>query len=110
MSEVENVIKEVETKVEGVVETVATEAKRIVGEVVAKEKSAVIQLKAEEKLFLADTELEFLKAQAEIQRLTKIAEEKSKAYQAYVEGLFKTYVVTKAEYVFDGAARVLKAL
>ena len=110
MSEVENVVNAVEGEVKSVAEAVVAEVKKVEGEVVAKEKAAVIQLKAEEKLALADLELEFLKIQTEVQRLSKLAEEKSKAYQAVVEGLFKTYLVTKAEYVFDGAVRVLKAL
>ena len=107
---VETVVNAVEGEVKSVAEAVVAEVKKVEGEVVAKEKAAVIKLKAEEELFLADAELSFLKAQTEIQRLSKLAEEKSKAYTAYVDGLFKTYAVTKAEYVFDGAVRVLKAL
>ena len=105
---VDQVIEAVENKVETVAGVVATEAKAEVAKVEEKVKEAVIQLKAEEKLFLADTELEFLKIQTEIQRLTKLAEDKSKGYQAYVEGLFKTYGVTKAEYLIQRAVRVQK--
>ena len=106
MGEVENVVSAVENKVEAVVAEVKAEVVKVEGAVKAK----IVNIKAEEKLVLADLELEFLKAQTEIQRLSKIAEEKSKAYQAYIEGLYTTYGVTKAEYVFDGAVRVLKAL
>lgn len=106
MGEVENVVSAVENKVEAVVAEVKAEVVKVEEAVKAK----IVNIKAEEKLVLADLELEFLKAQTEIQRLSKIAEEKSKAYQAYIEGLYTTYGVTKAEYVFDGAVRVLKAL
>ena len=106
MGEVENVVSAVENKVEAVVAEVKAEVVKVEGAVKAK----IVNIKAEEKLVLADLELEFLKAQTEIQRLSKIAEEKSKAYQEYIEVLYTTYGVTKAEYVFDGAVRVLKAL
>lgn len=103
-------VAEAVTAVENKVEAVVAEVKAEVVKVEEAVKAKIVNIKAEEKLVLADLELEFLKAQTEIQRLSKIAEEKSKAYQAYVEGLYTTYGVTKAEYVFDGAVRVLKAL
>jgi hypothetical protein len=46
----------------------------------------------------------------EIQRLSKLAEEKSKTYTAYIENLYKTYVITKVEYVFDGSVNAFKKL
>jgi hypothetical protein len=46
----------------------------------------------------------------ELQRLSKLAEEKSKAYQTTVEGLFSTYIISKAEYVFDGVTNTFKKL
>ena len=108
MSEVENVVNAVEGEVKSVAEAVVAEVKKVEGEVVAKEKATVIQLKAEESLILREAELDFLKANMEIQRLTKIAEAKSKTYQEYVESLFKQYVLDKASYIFDGAANVFK--
>ena len=118
---IETAVKAVEATVEGEVKTVAesvvAEAQKVEGEVVAevkkveeKVKAALVDIKAEEKLFLSDAELEFLKAQLEIQRLQKIADAKSKAYTEYVENLFKTYVLDKASYVFDGAVRNFKKL
>jgi hypothetical protein len=99
------------------VQAVESEALKIEGEVVAAEekvvaevKAAVVQVVAEEKLFLREAELEFLKAQVEIQRLTKIAEAKSEAYTKYVENLFVKYGLSKAEYVFDGAVNAFKKL
>ena len=125
---VEGAVTSVETKVEGevaavegeaksVAEAVVTEAKKVEGDVVKeadkvveKVKAAFVGLIADEKLFLREAELEFLKAQMEIQRLNKIAEAKSKAYTDYVEQLFTKYGLTKAEYVFDGAVAQFKKL
>jgi hypothetical protein len=113
-TEVKAAVAEVEKAVEGTVEKAEGEVKAVAqsieGQVVSKEKTAVVQIKAEEKLFLRETELEYVKAQAEIQRLTKITEEKSKQYQTFVESLFKTYVVDKAEYIFDGGINAFKKL
>lgn len=100
----------VEVKAETVAEAVATEVKAEVVKVEEAVKAKIVNIKAEEKLFLREAELEFLRAQMEIQRLTKIAEDKSKAYQAYIENLYKTYAITKVEYVFDGAVNAFKAL
>lgn len=107
---IEGEVKAVETKAENVAEAVVAEAKKIEGEVVAAIKAAVVQIKTEEKLFLREAELEFLKANMEIQRIQKIAEGKSKEYQTFVENLFKTYVLDKAEYVFDGSVNAFKKL
>lgn len=107
---VETVVKSIETKVESVAEAVVAEVKKVEGEVVAKEKAAVVKLKAEESLVLRELELEYLKAQTQIQQLAKVTEEKSKAYQANVENLFKTYVLDKAEYTFDAAVNAFKKL
>jgi hypothetical protein len=106
MSELENIVKAVEgeaKKIEGEVVAVAEKAVEVV-------KAALVQVVAEEKLFLREAELEYLKAQLEIQRLGKIAEEKSKAYQAFVENLFVKYGLSKAEYVFDGTVNAFKKL
>ena len=93
---IETAVKAVEATVEGEVKTVAevvvAEAQKVEGEVSAevkkveeKVKAALVDIKAEEKLFLREAELEFLKAQMEIQRLQKLADAKSKAYTEYVE-------------------------
>jgi hypothetical protein len=111
---IEGEVKSVETKVDTVAEAVVAEVKaeasKVEGEVVAKEKAAIIQLKSDEKLFLREAELEFLKAQMQIQNLTKITEAKTKEYQTYVENLFKTYVIDKSEYVFDATVNAFKKL
>ena len=107
---VENEVKAVEAKVETVAQAVEGEAKEAVADVVKEVKAATIAIAVEEKLFLRETELEFLKVQAEIQRLTKIAEEKQKSYTTYVENLFTKYALTKIEYVFDGAVNIFKKL
>jgi hypothetical protein len=109
-TEVVSEVKAVETKVETVADAVVADVKAEVVKVEDKVKAAVVEIKAEEKLFLREAELEFLKAQMEIQRLSKITEEKSKGYQLYVENLFKTYVLDKAEYVFDGAINAFRKL
>lgn len=100
----------VETEVKTVAEAVVADVKAEVAKVEKVEKAAVVNIKAEEQLVLRNAELEFLKAQMEIQRLSKITEAKSKEYTTYVEGLFKTYVLDRAEYVFDGAINAFKKL
>jgi hypothetical protein len=100
---IEGEVKAVETKVE-------TVAEAAVAKVEEKIKAAIVEIKAEEQLVLRNAELEFLKSQMEIQRLSKIAEAKSKEYTTYVEQLFLKYGVTKAEYVFDGAINAFKKL
>ena len=100
---IEGEVKAVETKVE-------TVAAAVVAKVEEKVKAAIVEIKVEEQLFLRSAELEFLKIQMEIQRISKLAEAKSKAYTEYVEQLFVKYGVTKAEYVFDGAVNAFKTL
>jgi len=110
MSEFENVIKAVENEAVKVEGEVKAEAKAVVAEVVKEVKAATVAISTEEKLVLRSTELEFLKSQMEIQRLSKIAETKSKEYQAFIEGLFTKYLLSKAEYVYDAAADLFKKL
>lgn len=105
-AEVSTEVNKAETEVKTVAEAVVTEVKKAEEKV----KAAFVQITAEEKLYLRETELEFLKAQMEIQRLSKITEAKSEAYTKYVEQLFTKYVLTKAEYVFDGAVAQFKKL
>jgi hypothetical protein len=104
----------IETAIEGEVKTVETKAETVAEAVVAKVeevvKAALVNIVADEKLFLREAELEFLKAQMEIQRLSKIAEAKSKSYTDYIESLFVKYGLTKVEYVFDGAINAFKKL
>ena len=103
-------VKKAEGEVKTVAEATVTEAKKVVADVKEEVKKATVEITADEKLFLSDAELEFMKAQVEIQRLSKITEAKSKAYQDYVEGLFKKYLISKTEFVFDGAVRLFKRL
>jgi hypothetical protein len=80
-------------------------AEEVKAEIAPEAKKAVVSISAEEKLYLSDCELEFLKAQGEIQRLTKITESKAAEYKSYVEGLLTKYGISKAEYLFDGVKR-----
>ena len=107
---IEGEVKAVEAKAETVAEALGADAKAVEEKAVAAVKAALVETKAEEKLFLREAELEFLKAQMEIQRLSKLAEAKSKSYTDYVEQLFAKYGLTKAEYVFDGAVNAFKKL
>jgi len=107
---VEGTIAAAEGEVKTVAEAVVTETKKIEGEVKDEVKAAFVQVSTEEKLILREAELEYLKAQMEIQRLNKITESKSKEYLTYVEGLFNKYALNKAEYVFDGAVNMFKKL
>jgi hypothetical protein len=100
----------IEAEVKAAVVKVETVAEAVVAKVEEKVKAAIVEIKAEEQLVLRNAELEFLKSQMEIQRLSKIAEAKSKEYTTYVEQLFVKYGVTKAEYVFDGTVNAFKKL
>lgn len=94
-----------ENVLEDAVKAVKGEAKKVEEAVVAKVeevKAAIVSLTGDEKFLLRDIELEYLKAQMEIQRLSKITESKSKDYQTAVDGLLKKYLLDKAEYIFDG--------
>jgi len=107
---VEGEVKAVETKFENVAAAVVADAKAVETKVEEVVKAALVNIVADEKLFLREAELEYLKAQMEIQRLSKLAEAKSKAYTDYIENLFVKYALTKAEYVFDGAVNAFKKL
>lgn len=107
---IEGEVKAVETKVETVAEAVVADAKAVETKVEEVVKAALVNIVADEKLFLREAELEFLKAQMEIQRLSKVAEAKSKSYTDYIESLFVKYGLTKAEYMFDGAVNAFKKL
>src|ERR1700722_18310662 len=96
---VEGEAKKIEGEVKSEVAAVEVKAETVAKAVEAEVKAATVAITSDEKLFLADTELEFLKVQAEIKRLTDLAEGKQKAYTTYVENLFTKYAVTKAEYV-----------
>lgn len=100
-------VKNVEGEVKTVAEAAVAEVKAEVKKAEEKPKAAVVQITTEEKLFLREAELEYLKAQMEIQRLSKITEAKSKDYQNYVEGLLKKYEL-KGEYIFDGSVNAFK--
>ena len=100
-------VVEVEKEDKTVADAVVADVKAVVAKV---EKAAVVQTTTDEKLFLREAELEYLKAQMEMQRLSKIAESKSKAYMGFIEGLYKKYAITKAEYVFDGGVNAFKAI
>ena len=112
-----DVLEAIEGEVKTVAEAVSTEVAKVEEKAVAmvekveeKVKAATVQILADEKLYLREAELEFLKAQMEIQRIQKIAEDKSKQYTTFVEQLFTKYGLTKAEYVFDGAVALFKKL
>jgi hypothetical protein len=95
--------------VETVVEEVKAEAVKLAEEVkavvVPEAKKAVVTITDSEKLILAEAEVEYLKASAEIQRLTKITESKAKEYQSAVDSMLKKYVLDKADYLFDGVKK-----
>ena len=110
VDEVKAEVAKVETEVKTVAEAVVADVKEEIAKVEPKIKAATVAVSTDEKLFLREAELEFLKAQMEIQRLTKITEAKSKDYQTFVESLFKKYALDKAEYIFDGSVNVFKAI
>jgi len=99
-----------EGEVKSVATAVETEVKKVEGEIKPEIKKALVEITAEEKLFLREAELEYLKAQMEIKRLSELAATKSKEYTAYIESLMKKYVIAKAEYVFDATVNAFKKL
>ena|ERR1700674_2711583 len=99
MSELQVVEKEVSTVAQEVVEKVEEVAK-----------AAIVQITTEEKLVARELELEYLKLTMQIQSLQKQTEEKSRAYQANVEGWLKKYGLTHAEYMFDATQNAFKKL
>jgi hypothetical protein len=114
---VENEVKAVETKVETVAEAVKAEVVKVASEVKAEiakvepeVKKALVEISTEEKLMLRETELSYLKLQVQIKELSAQTEALSKKYMDNVEKLFSKYLLTKAEYVFDGAVNSFKKL
>jgi transcription termination factor NusB len=81
---------------------VVAEVKKVVAEVEKVEKAAVVKITAEEKLVLAEAEIEYLKASAQIQQLTKTTEAKAKEYTDNVEKFLVKYGLSKLDYVFNG--------
>jgi uncharacterized protein YeeX (DUF496 family) len=100
--------------VETVVEEVKAEAVKLVEEakavVTPEAKKIETKLSAEEALVLRTAEVDYLKSTMEIQRLTKITEEKAKQYQTAVDGYLVKRGISKAEYLFDGIALEFKKI
>lgn len=90
-------VKAVEEKVEAVVEKVEAVAEKVLQE-----------LSAEEKLAIREIEVNFLKAQAEIQRLTQITQKAQTDFTAIVETLTKKYAINPAAWVFDNVTLVFR--
>lgn len=101
--ELEKELKAVETAVESEVVKVEDAVVKVAEEVKTEVKAALVALTGDEKFLLRDTELEYLKAQMEIQRLTRVAEAKGLEYRNAVDSFLKKYALDKAEYIFDGA-------
>ena len=95
----------IESEVKTIEGEVVAEVKKVVAEVEKVEKAAVVKITAEEKLVLAEAEIEYLKASAQIQQLTKTTEAKAKEYTAAVEGFLVKYGISKADYVFEGVKK-----
>jgi hypothetical protein len=104
-TEAKTIEGEVVAAAEKVAEEVKTVAEKVAEEVKPVEKAAVVKITAEEKLILADAELEYLKASQQIQQLQKVTETKRDEYQKSVEGFLQKYLISKADYVFDGVKR-----
>jgi len=95
----------IESEVKTIEGEAVAEVKKVVAEVEKVEKAAVVKITAEEKLVLAEAEIEYLKASAQIQQLTKTTEAKAKEYTAAVEGFLVKYGLDKISYVFDGVKK-----
>jgi len=103
-------LQAVEAEVAKVAEEAKAEVVKVVEEIKPAAKKALVAITADEKLILAETEVEYLKATMEIQRLTKITEAKAKEYQTAVDGFLTKYGLSKAEYIFDGVKKAFTAI
>ena len=83
-----------------------TEAQKIEAAVVKFAEGARIEISTEEKLFGAKLENEFLRANMEIQRLTKIVENAQKQFPQFIEGLVKKYAINPATHQFHNIEQV----
>jgi len=130
MSEVENVVKELEAVVEakktevvkeagkiaGEVEALPGEAlgeiKKVEGEVVAEVKKEEEKVRTEitdaEKLMLTKMENEFLKAQMEFNRLQSVLKNIQDTYPKKIEELAVKYSADVKDWFFDGVELVFK--
>jgi hypothetical protein len=88
-------------KVEAEVKAVEAEVVKVVEAVLPEVKKLTQEITDGEKLAIREIELEYVKAQAEIQRLSQITQGAQKKFTDIVEGLVKKYGVTPAEWVFD---------
>jgi len=107
---VETEVKAVEAKVEAVASEVKAEVVKVAEEV----KAAVVRteqaLTAEEKLALREIEVEYLKAQMQIQALSQTTQNAQKRFTSTVEALGKKYVIDPAVLAFDNVEMKFKTL
>lgn len=108
--EVEKAAVAVEGEVKTVAGEVAKETKEVTTKLEEKAKAITVEIGTDEKLYLREAELEYLKAQMQIQSFQKIIDTKTTEYRAYVDGLMKKYGLSKAEYVLDGAVNIFRKL
>ncbi len=104
-------MSEVATEMKKAEEAIIAPFKAIEGEVVGEAKEVVkvaekvIQtLTAEEQLAFRNIENEFLKAQAEINRLTQTTQAKQHEFSNYSTALLRKYLLEPTEWVFDTVA------
>jgi hypothetical protein len=96
-TEVKEVVSEVKAKVEKAVTAMIPEV--VKGEAPAKK--LVQELTAEEKLVIRDIELEYLKAQMQINQLSQTTQSAQKKFTSMIEDLSKKYLINPAEMMFD---------
>lgn len=63
-----------------------------------------VPIKADEKLALRDMELNFLKAQSQVQNLTHSMQDTQRNFTQFVENLAKTYNIDTQLYIFDAVS------
>lgn len=107
MNDSENTQQEPQVQEQAVAEVPAAPVE---AQAVPAELLAVVDTSADEKLTLVETELDYLKAVMETQRLQKIIEEKAKAYPAFVDTLLKKYGLDKSKYTFDAASKSFRKI
>ena len=107
---IEGVVEEVKQEVVKVAAEVKAEVEKVVEAVKPEVKKLVQELTTEEKLALREIELSYVKATAEISRLSQITKDAQKNFTTTVEGLVKKYVLTPAEWTFDNVLLQFKKL
>lgn len=104
----EAIVGEVVAKTEAAVKTVAVVAKDAEKKAVEFATAERVDITADEKLMVSKLENEFLRANAEIQRLQGVIQSAQAQFPNVVSGLVKKYSINPATHVFDNIELAFK--